>query len=311
MATAGRDKKTRRRKPKVKKNSMSMDNGNGKASSWEQQRERQKLFKKLEIEKDLLEKERKKAKSDRTEVEKKRQLYLKEKAVNDRLAIKYQCEKELWLERKKKKGHNFNKQYLMDKVAGKIKAWERKAEEAKQEWINIEHDKVETKELEVGLGRDQEQLKIDRSDFAKQKIEFEEKSKDMDEVFKENEEEKTRLHVLEDPLIEEEKKLDERIQKYDAYDTLTKGRESAANQKEAEQIMEGLRLENIKQSLLAALGKRKVGFNERSNQLYEQITKMDEAFAEQFRGIAGKDEKFDVASAINADMLIEEQATTV
>lgn len=95
----------RTRKAKGKKNSMD-------ASSWEQQRERQKLFKQLEIDKDLLEKERKKVNSKRVEVQKKRELYLKEKAINDKLVIKYAAEKELWLDRKKKKGHTFNKQFF-------------------------------------------------------------------------------------------------------------------------------------------------------------------------------------------------------
>jgi len=302
---AGREKKTKgRRKTKNK----SIDAGNGKMSAWEQQRERQKLFQKLKIEKELLEKDKKKARSDRAEVEKKRQQYLKEKAVNDRLAMKYQCEKELWLERKKKKGHNFNKQFLINKVASKIKEWEKKTEDAKEEWMNIEEDKVEIKELEVGLGRDQEQLKIDQADLVRQKMEFEVKSKDMEEVSITNVDEKERLKVLEDPLIEEEKKLDERIQKYDAYDSLVTGREEVAGQKESEQNCEGLRLENIKQRLLALLEKRKVDFNDRSIQLYEQITSMDESFAELFHDIAEKEENV-VAGGNDPSTVTEDQAT--
>merc|ERR1719233_1285915 len=84
------------------------------------------------MEKNLLEKERRKAKTERAEVDKKRQLYLKEKAINDRLAIKYRAEKELWLERKKKKGYRFNKEYLVGKVSKKIEDWESKTEQAKQ-----------------------------------------------------------------------------------------------------------------------------------------------------------------------------------
>jgi len=304
MATvAGRDKRTKRRKPKGKKNSMSTDDGSGKLSSWEQQRERHKLSQKLKIERGLLEKERKKAKSDKAEVEKKLQLYLKEKAINDRLVIKYQCEKELWLERKKKKGHNFNKQFLMDKVAEKIKEWEKKAGDAKQEWINIEAEKVEMKELEVGIGRDQEQLKIDRADLVKQISEFEVKSKDVVEVCKENEEEKVRLLGLEDTLIDEEKKLDERIQKYDAYDLRVQGRENAASQKEKEQNRDSLLLEDRKQRLLATLGQRKDGFNDQSNQLYEQISRMDESFAEMFHNIVGKEEKSTLTGGNDANMV--------
>jgi len=297
MATvAGRDRKTKRRKPKNKKNSKSID-----LNSWEQQRERHKLSQKLKIEKGLLEKERKKAKSDKAEVEKKRQLYLREKAVNDRLALKYQCEKELWLERKKKKGHNFNKQFLMDKVAGKIKQWEKKAEDAKQEWINIEAEKVEMKDLEVDIGRDQEQLKIDRADLVKQMMEFEVKTNEVDDVCKENEEEKVRLKGLEDPLIAEEKKLDERIQKYNAYDLRVRGREKAARHKEKEQNIEGFRLDYRKQRLLATLGQRKGGFNDQSNQLYEQISIMDESFAEMFHDIVGKEEKSTLTGGNDAD----------
>jgi len=303
MATVpGRDKRTKRRKPKSKKMSNSMDNGSGKLSSWEQQRERHKLSQKLKIEKGLLEKERRKAKADKAEVEKKRQLYLKEKAVNDRLAIKYQCEKELWLERKKKKGHNFNQEFLMNKVAEKIKEWEKKAEDAKQEWINIEAEEVEMKDLEVGIGRDTEQLQIGREMFVKLTMEFEVKSKDVVVVGKENAKEKVRLQGLEDPLIVEEKKLDERIQKYNAYDLLVEGRENVASQKEKEQNIEGLRLKERKQRLLATLGQRKGDFDDRSNQLYEQISTMDESFAEMFHNIVGKEEKSTLTNGNDGDI---------
>jgi len=301
---AGREKKTKGRRRNKNK---SIDAGNGKMSAWEQQRERQKLFKKLEIERELLEKEKKKARSDRAEVEKKRQQYLKEKAVNDRLALKYQCEKELWLERKKKKGHNFNKQFLMDKVGSKIKEWEKKSEDAKKEWLKIEEDKVEMKDLEVGLGRDQEQLTIDQADLVRQKMEFEVKSKDMEKVSVTNVDEKERLKVLEDPLIEEEKKLDERIQKYNAYDSLVKGREEVAGQKESEQNCEGLRLESIKQRLLALLEKRRADFNDRSIQLYEQITSLDESFAELFHDTVEKEENV-MAGGNDTRTLTEDQA---
>jgi len=310
-AMSGRTTKTKgRRKPKNKKNSMSIDNGNDKMSAWEQQRERQKLFKKLEIEKELLEKEKKKARSDRAEVEKKRQQYLREKAVNDRLALKYQCEKELWLERKKKKGHKFNKWYLMDRVAGKIKEWQKKSEDAKQEWTNIEEDKIEIKELEVGLNRDEEQLKIDREKLVTEKMEFEVKSKDMAEVCIANDEEKARLKGLDDPLKEEEKKLDERIKKYNTYDSQIKGRENFASQKEEEQNLEGQKLDNIKQLLLATAGNRKAAFNDRSNQLYEQIIKMDVSFTELLHDIVGKGEISDMAGN-DTHTLIEDQATEV
>jgi len=308
---SGRTTKTKgRRKPKNKKNSMPIDNGNDKMSAWEQQRERQKLFNKLEIEKELLEKEKKKAKADRAEVEKKRHQYLREKAANDRLALKHQCEKELWLDRKKKKGHKFNKWYLMDRVAGKIKGWEKKSEDAKQEWTNIEEDKVELKELEVGLGRDQEQLTIDREKLVNDKKEFEVKSKDMEVVCRANDEEKARLKGLEDPLKEEEKKLEKRIQKYDTYDSQIKGREDFASQKEVEQNFEGLQLDKTKQRLLATLGNRKAAFNDRSNQLYEQIIKMDVSFTELFNDIAGKGEKSDMAGN-DAHTLTEDQTTEV
>jgi len=303
MATvARRDKKTKRRKPKSKKNSNSMDDGNGKINSWEQQRERHKLSQKLKIEKGLLEKERRKAKSDKAEVEKKRQLYVKEKAENDRLAIKYQCEKELWLERKKKKGHNFNKQFLMEKVAMKIKQWEKKAEDAKQEWINIEAEKVEMKELEVGIGRDQEQLKLDREDLMHQIMEFEQKASDVEQVCKENGEEKVRLQGLEDPLIDEEKKLDERILKYNAYDLRVQGREKVASHKEKQQTIEGFRLENKKQRLITTFGQRRDGFNDQSNLLYEQISIMDESFAEMCHCIVGKEEKSTLTGGNDGDM---------
>merc|ERR1719233_2424080 len=182
------------------------------------------------MEKNLLEKERRKAKTERAEVDKKRQLYLKEKAINDRLVIKYQAEKDLWLERKKKKGYRFNKEYLMNKVSGKINEWESKADKAKQEWINIETERAEMKELELNLDRDQEQLKIDRAELKKRKIEFEEKAKDMDKVAEENGEERARLKVLEDPLIEEERKMDRRIKKFESYDSLVISRETAASQ---------------------------------------------------------------------------------
>lgn len=302
-AVAGRDKKNKRRKPKSKKMSNSIDNGSGKMSSWEQQRERHKLAQKLKIEKGLLEKERRKARSDRAEVEKKRELYLKEKAVNDRLAIKYQCEKELWLEKKKRKGHNFNQEFLMNKVAEKIKKWEQKAEDAKQEWINLEAEEVEMKGLEVGIGRDTEQLKIDREMFVKLMMEFEVKSKDVVVVGKENEKEKARLQDLEDPLVDEEKKLDERIQKYNAYDLRVEGRENVASQKDEEQNIEGLRLKERKQRLLATLGQRKGDFNDRSNQLYELISTMDESFAEMFDNIVGKEEKSTVTGENDGDIL--------
>merc|ERR1712061_58997 len=106
---------------------------------------------------------------------------------------------------------------------------------------------------------------------------------------------KARLKGLEDPLKEEEKKLDERIQKYDTYDSQIKGRENFASQKEVEQNSEGLQLENIKQRLLATLGNRKADFNDRSNQLYEQIIKIDISFTELFNDIAEKGEKSDMA----------------
>jgi len=226
--------------------------------------------------------------SKRAEVQKKRELYLKEKAINDKLVIKYAAEKELWLDRKKKKGHTFNKQFLVDKVRAKIKQWETKTEEAKQEWMNIETDKAEMKELEISLERDQDQLKIDLEKLARRKTEFEEKSKDLVEVGKENEEEQARLKLLEDPLIEEERKLDERIKKYEAYDSLVKGRETMASRNEAEQNKEGLRLESVKQKLLATLGERKAGFNEQSTQLDDLITQMDGSFADLFIDIGEK-----------------------
>jgi len=305
-ALNGKEKKSGRgrRKHKPKKNSMSGEDAVVfQKTSWEQQRERQKLFKKLESEKGLLEKERKKVKADRAEVEKKRQLYLKEKAINDRLAIKYQAEKELWLERKKKKGHKFNKEFLMDKVSGKIKVWESKAEQAKQEWINIETERAEMKELEINIDRDQEQLKNDLATLERRKIEFEEKAKDLDKVGEKNKVERARLKVLEDPLIEEERKMNERIREYESYDSVVQSRETAASQKEAEQHTEGSRLEKIKQELLATLGKRKNGFNELSVKLYEQITNMDGSFAELFNDVGAKVDE--VNSGV--DVLVEQE----
>jgi len=291
-ASTGKERKTSkggRRKHKAKKKSISGEDAVVfQKTSWEQQRERHKLFQKLKVEQDLLEKERKKVRADRSEVEKKRQLYLKEKAINDRLAIKYQAEKSLWLERKKKKGHKFNKQFLMDKVSGKIKDWKSKADQAKQEWINIETEQAEMKELEVNVDRDQEQLKIDHVELERRKIEFKEKAKDVDKVSEENEVERARLKGLEDPLIEEERKMNQRIQKYESYDSVVKSRESAASQKEAWQNKEGSRVEKMKQELLATLGKNKNGFNELSVQLYEQITNMDGSFADLFNDVGVK-----------------------
>merc|ERR1719173_20337 len=147
------------------------------------------------------------------------------------------------------------------------------------------------KELELNLDRDQEQLNIDRAELERQKIEFEEKAKDLDKVGEENEVERARLKVLEDPLIEEERKMDKRIQKYNAYDSRVISREAAASQKEAEQNKEGLRLQKIKQELLATLGKNRNGFNELSIRLYEQITNMDGSFIELFNDVGVKIEE--------------------
>jgi len=203
---------------------------------------------------------------------------------------------------RKKKGHNFNKQFLMDKVAMKIKEWEKKAEDAKQEWINIEAEKVEMKELEVGIGRDQEQLKWDREDLMNQIMEFEAKSKEVEEVCKENEEEKVRLQGLEDPLKDEEKKLDERILKYNSYDLRVQGREKVARHKEKQQTIEGFQLDNKKQRLLATFGQRRGGFNDQSNKLYEHISIMDESFAEMFHCIVEREEKSPLTVGNDGDM---------
>jgi len=146
------------------------------------------------------------------------------------------------------------------------------------------------KELEVDLGRDQEQFKIDRAKLVTDKTEFEVKSKDMVVVSSANDEWKARLKGLEDPLQEEEKKLDERIHKYNTFDSQVKGRENVARQKEAEQKLEGLQLDIMKQRLLAIVGKRKAPFNDRTEQLYEQITKMDVSYTELLHDIAGKEE---------------------
>merc|ERR1719317_34850 len=146
--------------------------------------------KKYESQKKALETERK-------ATEKKRQRYLKEKSENDKLKIYLNAEKDIWLSRHKR-SKNFDGPALLGVVVDKIKEWEGKQEDAKQEWANIDQAKADMEEKRNALDVDRERLKDARAKLESERKELDARTDVIDKLVKKNQAEDAELKVMND-----------------------------------------------------------------------------------------------------------------
>jgi len=246
-------------------------------SMWEG--EKQKLEKKYESQKKALEKERKRLETERKATEKKRQRYLKEKSENDKLKIYLNAEKEIWLNRHKR-SKNFDGPNLLAVVVDKIKEWEGKQDEAKQEWANIDQARADMEERRNALEADRERLKDARAKLQSERKELETRTEVIDNFVKKNMEEEAEIKVMSDQLKSSEKELQRNKKEYDALNVEMDKRELAVREKFEEIAKERELVDNIRKNLISSLEQSRLEFVEKSDELQAEVNKWKSSFAQ-------------------------------
>jgi len=205
--------------------------------------------------------------------------FFKEKGENDKLKVHLQAEKDIWLNRHKR-SKNYDGPALLAVVLDKIKEWEGKQDDAKQEWGNIEKAREELKERRGAIEADQEKLAEARAELDIKFNELDTRSEVLDEFVKKNQEEKARLKVKNDRLKKGEKALEKRKTDYEALSAEMKERELAVIQKDADVKNERIMVDKIRKNILASLEQSRRDFLQKSDELNAEVSKWKRSFAE-------------------------------